>query len=151
MKYDKPDNNFIYKEAISANKDDLYNLSVRKKVVSVCRKLITDLKRLEDCYEMIKNEDEIIEKFLNDNNQIKIIGINILKTINSKEKIPDNSFKIPENVDIRLHISAILTEIADSIIGLSNIISIRHIERELIYASELILSQLIYILPYKLI
>jgi len=134
-----------------SNKDDLYNLSVRKKAAAICVKLLKDLNRLELYYEKIKAEDKTIDSYIENNRQIKIICENILKIVNTKTKKPPliNELNF-DNADIRLVICAQLTEIAEGIIGLSAIMSIRHIERELVYASEVILKQLINILPYKL-
>lgn len=129
------------------SKDDIYNLSVRKKAAYQCNKILAALKYLEEGY--LQLGDEQIHEFIQNNGQIALICQNILKTINVK--IPKKEITFARNGgDIRLYISSLLTEIAECIISLSNIISIRHIERELIYASENILRQLIYILPYKL-
>jgi hypothetical protein len=131
---------------ILTNKDDIYNLSVRKKAASVCNRILAALKHLETAY--IELGDSSAHEFIQSNGQIALICRNILKTINVK--MPKREIVFSSGGDIRLYICSLLTDIAEGIISLSNIISIRHIERELIYASESILRQLIYILPYKL-
>lgn len=139
-----------YKNMLLSNKDDLYNLSVRKKAAKLCVILLSSLNKLDICYNKLTDKDENIESYLKDNNQIKLIFKNILKSINTKTKLPEIIKELEIKGNIRLYICALLTEIADNTVALSNIMSIRHIERELIYVSEIILKQLIYILPYKL-
>lgn len=141
----KVNDNIDYTEIITG-KDDIYNLSVRKKAAFLCNKIIDAVKLLNSSYIMLDSDE--IASFIEDNNQITVVCNNILKTVNVKSEQEKYEFA-PRREDIRLYICYLLTETAESIISLSNIISIRHIERELIYASEIILKQLLYILPYK--
>ncbi len=150
MGYDVIGGKKDYGKELLNSKDDLYNLSVRKKAAALCSKLIFDLGELELCYQKILKDDRRISDFISDNKQILKISENIYNTVSVKAPKNEVSNKEKKVADIRLHICALLSEIAEAILALSNIISIRRIERELIYASEIIMRQLIYILPYKI-
>jgi hypothetical protein len=150
MSYDMINGKEDLKKEIFSNKDDLYNLSVRKKVAEICSKLIADLTELECCYKKILEEDSRVSDFITDNKQIIKISENIFNIVSLKTQRSRPAKKEKGEGDIRLYICALLSETADGILALLNIINIRRIERELIYASEIILRQLIYILPYKI-
>ena len=149
MRLDNLSGSKDYTNALSINKDDLYNLSVRKKVAFLCRKLIADINTLNQCYKIIA-DDEKLSEFEAENSQILIVCEKLLLTVKTKENKTRIKLKDIDDSDIRLYVCALLSEIAEGILSLSGIISIRHIERELIYASEIILRQLIYMLPYKI-
>ena len=137
-------------EKAAASTDDLYNLSVRKKAMQLCRRLLEDFHRAQRCYAEVAGEDAALEKYMGENEQIMGIITSIAKTISPREKIAAPDFDPPSKGKIRPYLSALLCGIASDLVSLTAIISIPRMQRELILAGDLLLKQLTYILPYKI-
>lgn len=134
----------------SESRDDLYNLSVRKKALQLCERLLENLESVRSCYAQIEDEDENIKRFIRENEQVIGIISSIARAVGSKKKIPLPEFTLPIRENTRYLLCALLVEIASDLVSLTAIISIPRMERELVLAGDLLLKQLTYILPYKL-
>ena len=134
----------------AAAADDLYNLSVRKKAMQLCRRLFEDLCRAQGCYSQIAGEDAAANRFMSENEQIMGIISSIAKAISPREKMAAPKFTPPSKAKIRSYLSALLCEIASDIVSLTSLVNIPRMQRELVLAGDLLLKQLTYILPYKI-
>ena len=132
------------------NKDDLYNLSVRKKAASLCNATLCNLDILDKCYDSVlqDNYNEII-LYKQENEQIKKICLAIYSMLSLKEFKITEVRRLPSGDKLFLFTSKLLINIINDILSLTQLINIRHTERELLLVSSILTKQLLYIFPYK--
>jgi len=114
------------------NTDDIYNLSVRKKIGSLCSRIKAGTDALCRAY-----ENEVpsgAKKYIAENQQIK----NLILRISNEVKAPAAAAGAEISDDPKKIITGMLADIS----YLADIICIRHIERELIFVSRALLEQL---------
>lgn len=132
------------------NKDDLYNLSIRKKAASLCNMTLCNLDILDKCYDILSQDcfNDLVQ-FKHENEQIKKICLAVYNMLSLKEfKITGNA-QIPSGEKLYLFTSKLLINIINDILSLAQLINIRHIERELVFISNILSNQLLYEFPYK--